>query len=79
MFGGDGEKKFSLIGATIKTVIVVAGMSWFAANWMSTATDRQGLAHLAGRISRGEDPTTTGSIAARANQTKIDPCTVPRR
>lgn len=81
MFGGgeEGEKRSSLIGTTIKSVVVIGGLSWFAANWMSTATDRQGLALLAGRVSRGEEPTTTGSLGSRAAASRIDPCVAPRR
>ncbi len=70
----------SLIWTTVKLVAVVAGLSWLAANWVSS-TDREGLARLAGLAGKGtvEEPSTTGSIAKRANSTKLDPCAMPRR
>jgi hypothetical protein len=69
----------SLLGATVKTVVIVGGMSWFAASWMSSATDKQAMAQLASRVSRGEEPLTTGSIGSRAAATKLDPCSLPKR
>jgi DNA-binding transcriptional regulator YdaS (Cro superfamily) len=78
MFGGEGEKRSSLIGATIKMAAVIGVMSWFVASWLSTATDRGAVSQLAGRV-RADEPLTTGSIGSRAAATKLDPCVAPRR
>ena len=79
MFEREGEKRPSMVLTTVKIVAVIVGMSWFAANWISAATDSQGLARMAGRVSRGEEPLTTGSIGSKAAGAKIDPCVAPRR
>lgn len=64
---------------TVKAAAVIVGLCWFATNWISAATDRQALARLAASISRGDEPTTTGSIGSKAAATKIDPCVAPKR
>lgn len=74
-----GEKKRgpSLIGLTIKGTLVVVGLSWFAASWLSQS-DKQGLASLIARAT-DDGPATTASIGARAAKTRIDPCVAPPR
>lgn len=77
--GGDGRP--SLLAGTIKTVVVVGALSYLAAGWLSSASqDHQTLTRLAASASQGvPDPLTTGSIAGRANATRIDPCALPQR
>lgn len=76
MFGEEGKKRSSLIESAIKTAVIIGGVSWLAANWISAAAERQTLARLVGH---GEEPATTGSIGAKAASGRIDPCTVPQR
>lgn len=69
----------SLLATTVKSALVVAGLSYVAANWLSsTSLDQQGLGRLAFDSTRKDDPLTTGSIGARANSTRLDPCLLPR-
>lgn len=79
MFEREGEKRASLVMTTAKAGIVIVGLSWLAANWISASADRQGLGRLAALLAPGEEPHTTGSIGPRAAATKFDPCTVPKR
>ena len=75
----DGRS--GLIVGTLKSVAVIAALSFLAANWLSSASlDQGGLSRLASNASRGaEDPLTTGSIGRLAAGAKLDPCAAPRR
>lgn len=76
MFGFSREgAKASLLMTTLKSVLAIGGISLVAANWVSTRVDQPGLAKVAQDVSRGLDPITTGSIGAKANATRLDPCT----
>ena len=79
MFEREGGTRPSLVLTTVKAAAVIVGLCWFATNWISSTTDRQSLARLAASISRGEEPTTTGSIGQKAGATRIDPCVAPKR
>ena len=76
----DGNRRPTLLVNTIKVAAAVALISYVAANWLSSeAFDQSGLARLASSRPRVEDPVSTGSIAASARQTRLDPCAVPPR
>lgn len=80
MFGFSREGgRGPLILATLKSVVLIAGISYAAAHWLSSSKlDRGGLGQLAfdaGRL----DPTTTGSLGGRAAGTRLDPCALPPR
>ncbi len=79
MFGEEGKKRSSLIESAIKTAVIIGGVSWLAASWISAAAERQTLARGAWQASHGEDPATTGSIGLRAATGRIDPCAAPQR
>lgn len=80
MFGFNEEGRPSIIASTVKTVAIVGVLSFMAAGWLSSASDRHTLSRLAANVGQGvDDPLTTGSIGSRANSTRIDPCAVPPR
>lgn len=75
------DEKRSLLGWTLKSVAIIAGLSWLASGWLASATrDQDTLARLAQNISRGvTDPLTTGSLAGKAASSRLDPCAAPKR
>lgn len=80
MFGFETGGHGSLLSGTIKTVVFIAGLSYVAANWLSSSADRQEPSRLATMEGRSPaDPLTTGAIGMRANGTRLDPCAAPRR
>ena len=77
MFGGNGEDgRPSIIGSTLKSVVVIGALSYLAAGWLSAVThDNQTLSRLAQNVSKGlNDPLTTGSIDKKSNAVRLDPC-----
>lgn len=79
MSGSPDDGRPSVLATTMKSAIVVAGLSYVAASWLSSqALDRNGIGRLAFDVSGQRDPLTTGSLGAKINETKVDPCLVPR-
>ncbi len=84
MFDRIRETNGKTIAVNIaKAVILIAFISVVAASWLSASlvkTDRERLDELAALISGDSaDPVATGSIARRADTTRLDPCKVPPR
>jgi hypothetical protein len=66
-----------------KAGAAIAFMSVIAANFVSSQTagldkDRMAQASLAASKRQPVDPLTTGSIGRAANETRLDPCALPR-
>jgi hypothetical protein len=66
-----------------KAAAAIAFLSVIAANFVSSQTvgfDRSRLAQasLAASKQQTVDPMITGSIGGRANETRLDPCALPR-
>ncbi len=66
-----------------KAAAAIAFLSVIAANFVSSQTaefdrDRLAQASLAAARRQPVDPMTTGSITRSANETKLDPCALPR-
>lgn len=73
---GPSNGGFKILSSTVKAAAVVGGLSYVAANWLSTRDlDQTGLSRLASSIAN--DPVTTGSIGSGRGP-KIDPCVLPR-
>ncbi|UZF93535.1 hypothetical protein [Bosea sp. NBC_00550] len=66
-----------------KAGAAIAFLSVIAANFMSSRTppldkDRMAAVSLAASKRQPVDPLTTGSITKAANETRLDPCVLPR-
>lgn len=77
------NERGTMVADIAKAGAAIAFLSVIAANFVSTQTahfDRERLAEVAAAATRGKpvDPMTTGSIRKAANETKFDPCAVPR-
>lgn len=72
-----------MLADVAKASAAIAFLSVIAANFVSSRTehlDRDRLAEVAAAAAKGKpaDPMVTGSIRKTANETKLDPCVVPR-
>lgn len=77
------NERGTMVADIAKAGAAIAFLSVIAANFVSTQTahfDRERLAEVAAAATRGKpaDPMVTGSLRKTANETKLDPCVVPR-
>ena len=77
------NERGTMLADVAKAGAAIAFLSVIAANFVSSRTehlDRDRLAEVAAAATKGKpvDPMTTGSIRKTANETKLDPCVVPR-
>jgi hypothetical protein len=73
----------TMVADVAKAGAAIAFLSVIAANFVSNHTaqlDRDAMREVAQAAAKGQaiDPLVTGSLATRANETKLDPCVVPR-
>ncbi|MBA4219283.1 hypothetical protein [Bosea sp. (in: a-proteobacteria)] len=73
----------SMVADVAKAAAAIAFLSVIAVNFVSSHTaqlDRDAMRQVAQAAAKGQtiDPLVTGSIVKRANETKLDPCVVPR-
>lgn len=73
----------SMVADVAKAAAAIAFLSVIAVNFISNQTaqlDRDAMRQVAQAAAKGQaiDPLVTGSIVKRANETKLDPCVVPR-
>ncbi len=66
-----------------KAGAAIAFLSVIAANLLSSRTehlDRDRMAEVAAAVTKGKavDPMITGSLRKTANETRLDPCALPR-
>ncbi|HEV7326262.1 MAG TPA: hypothetical protein VGN91_14460 [Bosea sp. (in: a-proteobacteria)] len=77
------NKRGSMVADAAKAAAAIAFLSVIAVNFLSGQTaqlDRDAMRQVAQAAAKGQsiDPLVTGSIVKRANETKLDPCVVPR-
>ena len=77
------NERGTMVTDLAKAGVAIAFLSVIAANFVSNRSahlDKDRLTEVASAASRGRpiDPLVTGSIAKRANETRLDPCVVPR-
>lgn len=77
------NERGTMLADFAKAGAAIAFLSVIAANFVSSRTehlDRDRLAEVAAAAAKGKpaDPMVTGSIRKAANETKLDPCVVPR-
>ncbi|MCV9935171.1 hypothetical protein OIU35_02235 [Boseaceae bacterium BT-24-1] len=77
------NQRGSMVSDVAKAGAAIAFLSVIAANFVSSQTaqlDRDAMRQATQAAAKGQsfDPLTTGSIAKRAGETKLDPCAVPR-
>jgi hypothetical protein len=77
------NERGTMVADIAKAGAAIAFLSVIAANFVSTQTahfDRERLAEVAAAAtkSKATDPMVTGSLRKTANETKLDPCVVPR-
>jgi hypothetical protein len=77
------NERGTIVADIAKAGAAIAFLSVIAANFVSSRTeqfDRDRLAEVAAAANKGRpiDPMITGSIRKTANETKLDPCVVPR-
>ena len=77
------NERGTMVADLAKAAAAIAFISVVAANFVSNQTahlDKEGLTEIASAASKGKliDPLVTGSILKRADQTRLDPCAVPR-
>lgn len=77
------SQRGSMVADVAKAGAAIAFLSVIAANFVSSRTaqlDRDAMRQVAQAAAKGQavDPLVTGSIVKRANETKLDPCVVPR-
>lgn len=73
----------TMVASLAKAGAAIAFLSIVAANFLSSQTeglDKAGLAQVSLAVSKRQpvDPLTTGSISKAANETRLDPCALPR-
>lgn len=73
----------TMIADVAKAGAAIAFLSVIAANFMSSRIepldkDRLAAVSLAASKRQPVDPLTTGSITKAANETRLDPCALPR-
>jgi len=77
------NERGTMVSDIAKAAAGIAFISVVAANFASDRTahlDTERLSEVASAASKGKpiDPLVTGSIVKRAEQTRLDPCAVPR-
>lgn len=77
------NERGSMVADVAKAGAAIAFLSVIAANFISSQTaglDSDRLTRVASAVSKGQpiDPLVTGSIRKSANDTKLDPCVLPR-
>jgi hypothetical protein len=77
------NERGSVVADLAKICAAIGFISVVAANFVSNQTahlDSERLTQIASAASKGKpiDPLVTGSIAKRAEQTRLDPCVVQR-
>jgi len=77
------NERATMVADLAKICAAIAFISVVAANIASNQTahlDKDRLTEVAAAASKGRpiDPLVTGSILKRADQTRLDPCVVPR-
>ena len=77
------SQRGSMVADVAKAGAAIAFLSVIAANFVSSQTahlDRDAMRQVAQAAAKGQtiDPLVTGSIVKRANETRLDPCVVPR-
>lgn len=77
------SQRGTMVADVAKAGAAIALLSVIAANFVSNQTanlDRDALRQVAQAAAKGQaiDPLVTGSIARRANETRLDPCAIPR-
>ncbi|HEV7258362.1 MAG TPA: hypothetical protein VGN82_11315 [Bosea sp. (in: a-proteobacteria)] len=77
------NERGTMVADIAKAGAAIAFLSVIAANFVSSRTenlDRDRLAEVAAAAAKGKstDPMITGSLRKTANETKLDPCVVPR-
>ncbi|KRE12903.1 hypothetical protein ASE66_20705 [Bosea sp. Root483D1] len=77
------SQRGTMVADVAKAGAAIAFLSVIAANFISSQTaqlDRDAMRQVAQAAAKGQviDPLVTGSIVKRANETKLDPCVVPR-
>ena len=77
------NERGTIVADIAKAGAAIAFLSVIAANFVSSRTehlDKDRLAEVAAAAVKGKpiDPMITGSIRKTANETKLDPCVVPR-
>ncbi|QEL21839.1 hypothetical protein FQV39_04050 [Bosea sp. F3-2] len=73
----------TVVADVAKAGAAIAFLSVIAANFMSSRTvpmdkERMAAVSLAASKRQPVDPLTTGSITKAANDTRLDPCALPR-
>lgn len=77
------NQRGTMVADVAKAGAAIAFLSVIAANFMSSRTeqlDKERLAQVSLAVSKRQpiDPLTTGSITKTANETRVDPCVLPR-
>lgn len=77
------NQRGTMVADIAKAGAAIAFLSVIAANFVSSQTaqlDRDAMRQVAQAAAKGQpiDPLVTGSIVRRANETRLDPCAVPR-
>lgn len=77
------SQRGAMVADVAKAAAAIAFLSVIAVNFVSSHTaqlDRDAMRQVAQAAAKGQaiDPLVTGSIVKRANETKLDPCVVPR-
>lgn len=77
------NQRGTVVADVAKAGAAIAFLSVIAANFMSSRTepmDKERLAQVSLAASKRQpiDPLTTGSISKAANDTRLDPCALPR-
>ncbi|RDJ19640.1 hypothetical protein DWF00_13670 [Bosea caraganae] len=77
------NERGTMVADVAKAGAAIAFLSVIAANFVSSQTERfdsERLTQVAGAASKGQpiDPLVTGSIRKSANETRLDPCVLPR-
>jgi hypothetical protein len=78
------DERGELVPAIAKAAIAIAFLSVIAANMMANRIDaheKSAMAAISADAARGRavDSAATGSLASRANATKMDPCVLDNR
>jgi hypothetical protein len=77
------NERGTMVADVAKAGAAIAFLSVIAANFVSSQTEhldreRMGQVALAAAKRQQIDPLVTGSIRKTANETRLDPCVVPR-
>jgi hypothetical protein len=77
------NERGTMVADIAKAAAAIGFISVVAANFVSSQTahlDKERLTEIASAASKGRpiDPLVTGSILKRADQTRLDPCAIPR-